>query len=89
MEITNLTPDGYRSAGGAVTLARFDVQVTEHLRLCNLGLQRRPDGKFRTVAPNAFGKRSVTMHPTFADQITKAALSELEASQPHDHNTAA
>jgi hypothetical protein len=65
-----------RPTAGAKTLAYFDVEMGEHLRLYNLQLRQTPVG-LRTVAPNACGKHAATFHPTLAEQITAAAAAAL------------
>jgi hypothetical protein len=57
-------------------VARFDVEIDDHLRIYNLQLRHTPAG-LRTIAPNARGKHAVTFHPILADKITKAAEAAL------------
>lgn len=65
-----------RPTAGSKTLAYFDVEMGEHLRLYNLQLRQTPVG-LRTVAPNACGKHAATFHPILAEQITTAAAAAL------------
>lgn len=62
-----------RPTAGAKTLAYFDVEIGDHLRIYNLQLRQTPGG-LRTVAPNACGKHAATFHPILAEQITAAAV---------------
>lgn len=68
-----------RPLEGPGAVARFDVELSEHLRLFSLNLRRTPDGRWRTYAANSCGKHVVSFHPTLADQITRAAVAALEA----------
>ncbi len=75
-----------RPVAGAKCIAIFDLQVGDHIRICNLMLRRLPDGQLRTVAPNAGGKHAVTFHPVLAEQISKAAEAALGGPVAHDHH---
>ncbi|MGY6568519.1 MAG: hypothetical protein ACXIVE_05940 [Salinarimonas sp.] len=66
-----------RPAAGTKTLAYFDVEISEHLRLYNLQLRAIPMG-MRTVAPNACGKHAASFHPILGEQITQAAAAALK-----------
>ena len=76
MKILNLRP-----AVGPKTLAYFDVEIGEHLRIYNLMLRRTDDGKLRTVAPNACGKHAATFHPVLGEQISQAAAAALSGGR--------
>jgi hypothetical protein len=51
MKILNIRP----APPGSPTLARFDLELNQHIRLFNLALRQRPGDLTWTVAPNAFG----------------------------------
>lgn len=72
MEITDVRPTGRPK-----DIAVFDVQIGPHLRLYNLTLRRTPDGRLRTLAPNAAGKHSASFHPELAEKITLAAAAAI------------
>jgi hypothetical protein len=72
-----------RPAAGPKTLAYFDVEIGDHLRIYNLQLRDTPVG-LRTVAPNACGKHAATFHPALAAKISEAAAVTLGGQQPHD-----
>lgn len=57
--------------------AVFDVQVGDGLRLYNLALRSVGGGRWRVVAPNAYGKHAATFAPELAKEITAAALSAM------------
>lgn len=50
MEIINLRPP-FRPQDAAL----FDLQIGPHLRLFNLSIRRLHSGRYRILAPNAFG----------------------------------
>lgn len=60
--------------------ARFDLEISEHLRLFGLQLKRGADGSYRTYAGRVCGKRAASFHPVLAEQITRAAVAALEAA---------
>ncbi|PRH85352.1 hypothetical protein C5L14_23210 [Labrys okinawensis] len=74
MHILNIRPS-YEPG----VVARFDIEITEHLRLFGLMLTRNQDGKMRTYAPNACGRKAATFHPVLATRITDAAVAALSA----------
>lgn len=78
MRIINLRPAG-DPVGQSRMVARFDCQVTEHLRLNNLALCRHGDG-FRVWPPKSLGVNSAYLHPTLAGQIATAAADEFYAT---------
>lgn len=67
------------AAAGGRTIAVFDVQATEHIRLFNLRLVETPDGRHLTYPPNAMGERTATFSPSLATEITRAASAALGA----------
>ncbi|WP_287322429.1 hypothetical protein [Mesorhizobium sp.] len=70
-----------RPTAGSKTLAYFDIELGEHLRIYNLMLRRGLDGKLRTLAPNACGKHSATFHPILAEQISQAAAAAFNGGR--------
>ncbi|WP_165219527.1 hypothetical protein [Affinirhizobium pseudoryzae] len=72
MKIINVRPGGRPK-----DLAVFDIEIGPHLRLYNLTLRKSPDGRLRTLAPNAAGKHSASFHPELAEQITRAAVAAM------------
>lgn len=76
-----------RPPGRPKDLAVFDIEMGPHLRLYNLTLRRSPDGRLRTIAPNAAGKHSASFHPELAEQITRAAVAAMGGHAAND-NTA-
>lgn len=66
-----------RSLVGTGAIARFDIELSEHVRLYSLVLRKTPDGRLRTYAPNSCGKHVASFHPIIAKQITEAAVAAL------------
>ena len=85
MRILSIRPEppGF---GNAKTIARFDVEVNEHLRIYNIGLRQIDDGTRRVCAPNAYGKHSATFSPELAKLLAKLAS---EAYKPYEYSHAA
>lgn len=62
--------------------ARFDLELTEQVRLNSLILAKNQDGQWRVRSPRNCGVRFASFHPSLADQITRAAVAALEG---HSH----
>lgn len=73
MRVLSIWPEA-----GSSACARFDLEVTPHLRLYNLLLRQVSGGQYRSYAPNACGKHSASFHPDLAEQITTAAVAALK-----------
>lgn len=58
--------------------ARFDIALTDQLRLFGLCLTKNANGAWRTYAPRNSGVRVASFHPSLADEITRAAVAALE-----------
>ncbi|MCA1399135.1 hypothetical protein [Bradyrhizobium sp. BRP56] len=84
MKILSIRP----SPPGGSTLARFDLELNEHLRLYNLGLRQRANGRCWTVAPNAFHERTAAFGEQFNRAISDMALAAL-VELPADESSAA
>jgi hypothetical protein len=63
--------------GTGSTLARFDLELNDHLRLYNLALRQREGACSWTVAPNAFGERTAAIGEQFNRAISDLALAKL------------
>ncbi|ASP89709.1 hypothetical protein CDO26_37205 (plasmid) [Sinorhizobium meliloti] len=64
-------------------MAYFDIEIGPHLRLFNMVLKIGPDGRPRSYAPKARGKRAASFHPDLAQQITDAAEAALKERAAH------
>jgi hypothetical protein len=62
---------------GSATLARFDLELNQHIRLFNLALRQRPGDLTWTVAPNAFQERTAAFGTEFNRAISDLALAKL------------
>lgn len=82
MQILDLHPVPYGGPGPTVTVARFNVSVTPDLTLRNMALRRKPDGSYRATAPKAFGESAAFFSPSFAKDITNAAVAAYERLTP-------
>lgn len=90
LQIIDFEPSGGFAGDSARVLARFSVQVTDDIRLCNLKLVDTPKGR-RTFFPGVSGGgRSVTTSTTLSRQITAAASAFLEGHETaYDRTNAA
>ncbi|RUX51428.1 hypothetical protein EOA33_06315 [Mesorhizobium sp. M4A.F.Ca.ET.050.02.1.1] len=86
MHIMDIRPE---PPGYGQTVARFDIALSDELRLFGLRLKQRSAGGFSVYAPNADGQRCVTFSPALVDEIARAALAALEERKPHDRTAAA
>ncbi|RVD64092.1 hypothetical protein [Mesorhizobium sp. M7A.F.Ca.ET.027.03.2.1] len=75
--------------GDGRTLARFDLQLVDGVRLYNLKLTEKPDGRRRVFAPSAFGCAAATFNNEIADQIVRAASAALGENNREQHQRAA
>ncbi|WP_445222123.1 hypothetical protein ACKWRH_20835 [Bradyrhizobium sp. Pa8] len=71
------------SPPGSTTLARFDLELNNHLRLYNLALRQRPGERSWTVAPNAFSERTAAFGEQFNRAISDLALAKLLELSAH------
>jgi hypothetical protein len=72
MEVIDIRPQH----GGGNTVALFDVQLGEHIKMFNLKLVRGRDG-MRVYAPSAFGSNVAAFTVKLADQMIRAAMAAL------------
>jgi hypothetical protein len=72
------------SPPGSTTLARFDLELNDHLRLFNLALRQRGDEPAHVIAPNAFQQRVAGFSASFNGALAKLALSSLMELQTND-----
>jgi hypothetical protein len=66
-------------AEGAVGLARFDVQVSDDIRLNNVMLRRNGHGGYRICPPSAFGSRAFAVSTPIWHAIGRAAIERYES----------
>jgi hypothetical protein len=76
------------SPPGGSTLARFDLELNEHLKLFNLALRQRGDEPAHVIAPNAFQERVAGFSASFNKALAELALNslvELQTQNAHHH----
>lgn len=83
MHILNIRP-APPGAGGR-TVAFFDAQVSQDIRLTNLRLVQSDRG-WRVHSPMAFGCNTATFAPELVRHLTDAALSALGDNPRHGSN---
>ena len=83
MKILSIRPAP--AGAGTRTVATFDAEIGEHLRLYGLMLREFKDGVRRTIAPNANGRHAATFHPTLGEQLTAAASAALKGLHTHGY----
>ncbi len=64
---------------GSSSIARFDLQLTEHVKIFGLCLKRNEAGRMRIFAPKSGGRHAASFHPEISDKITAAAIAAFEA----------
>ncbi|RWO53699.1 hypothetical protein [Mesorhizobium sp.] len=83
MHILSIKPEP-PGLGGVI--ARFDIALSDELRLFGLRLTERAAGGHAVYAANTMGRRSATFSPNLVEQISRAALAALKELKPHDRN---
>lgn len=84
MIVTSFWPaDGYGD-----TIAHFDIEVMDGLRLCGMRLVTDPVHGFRSLAPKMGTRRAATFHPRMASLITRAAVAHMKAQNDNDRAAA-
>lgn len=73
--------------GPGNTIARFDVALTDHLRLYNLRLARSRDGGLRVYSPSAFGRNTATFAPQLASDLARAVSKSLGENADNDRHS--
>ncbi|RUU45005.1 hypothetical protein EOC93_08735 [Mesorhizobium sp. M6A.T.Ce.TU.002.03.1.1] len=83
MHILSIKPE---PPGCGNVIARFDVALTDELRLFGLRLTERTAGGYAVYAPNAMGRRCATFSEKLVHEIARAALAALKEPTPNDRN---
>lgn len=73
MKIISIRP----APPGSATLARFDLELNNHLRLFNLALRQRGDEPAHVMAPNAFNERVAGFSASFNRALAELAFKSL------------
>lgn len=77
MRITSIKPSFFDGGGAVREIARFDLQLSDEVRLYGLRLMQTAEGRHLTYAPSSGGRRFATFAPAMVDDITAAAISAL------------
>ena len=80
MKILEIRPE----TGAGHTLARFNAQITDDIRMFNLKLVATPDGRRVVYAPNAFGEKTATFGRHLAADLARAASAALIGAKALD-----
>jgi hypothetical protein len=72
MQILDIKPVA-NSGGGMRTIAHFDLQLSDDVRLYGVRLMEAPDGKRVVYAAQAGSRRAATFARPLAEKITAAA----------------
>lgn len=82
MRVLSIRP----APSGSATLARFDLELNDHLKLYNLALRQRGDEPAHVCAPNAFQERTAGFSASFNKALAELALkSLLELQTNHEY----
>lgn len=73
MQILNMRP-ALSGDGRYRTLAHFDAELDNRIRIYGMRLLEADDGRRLTYAPSSGGRRFATFDPALAAEITAAAL---------------
>jgi len=82
-----MSVDQNRRPSGSGTVARFSVEISQHITLKELRLRINERGAWRISAPNVAGANVADISPELAREITAiaiAAFNEQTEQEPHD-----
>ncbi|MER8743864.1 hypothetical protein NKH54_12340 [Mesorhizobium sp. M1004] len=85
MQILSIRPE---PPGAGSVVARFDLELSDQLRMFGLRLVKKPDGHRAIYAPNSGGVRVVTFGATLVQEIANAAEAAIRGLLPHDRTEA-
>ena len=89
MRILSIDPHPWPGEGRLRNIAKFDVELTDSIRLYAMRLLQTAGGKHLVYAPSAGGKRCASFAPDLAIEITSAAVAALEDRKSNDNFTVA
>jgi hypothetical protein len=78
MKILSIRP----APPGSATLARFDLELNDHLKLYNLALRQRGDEPAHVCAPNAFQERTAGFSASFNKALADSHSSPFWSFRP-------
>lgn len=82
IQVTDFRPEYW---AGSDVVGRFNVNISDSIRLMELRLKRKPDGSFRTVAPRVGGNSAFHLKNDLFSAITTAAEAAYR-QVPHASN---
>ncbi len=63
---------------GSNSIARFDLELSDQVRIFGLHLKRNECGHLRVFAPKSGGQHAASFRPEISEEITLAAIAALE-----------
>ena len=84
LKILHIRPE---PSGVGNTIARFDLELSDQLRVFGARLIKKPNGFRAVYAPNSGGTRVVTFGPALVEEIATAAEAALEGLSPYDRSS--
>lgn len=87
MKILDLDPVVASGNGGLRTIAEFDLELSDTVRLLGLRLLETPDGRRIVYAAQAGSRRTATFDPRLAAQITTMASHIYDGATTADGTT--
>ncbi|MDN2582368.1 hypothetical protein [Aquibium sp. ELW1220] len=73
--------------GTGRTVAHFDLQLTDDIRMFGMKLVQAEDGRFLTYAPSSHGARAATFSTPLNDTITRAACAAFREGFASDRTS--
>lgn len=88
MKVLHVRPAPSQGRGNFKSIAEFDVEINEGLRLQGLLLSRAPDGKLFVFAPSKHGKHFASFTTEYARSLAAAAYAATGGDVAHDNRAA-
>lgn len=73
-----------RPESSGPVFARFDVRLSDDVRLNDFALRRNARGEVRCFPPRKAGVNFANIAPALAEQITTAAVAAYESAAAHE-----
>lgn len=78
--------DIWPARDGSSSLAKFDLELTEQVRIFGLHLKRNERGALRIFAPKSGGQHAASFCPEISEEITLAAIAALKGKSRGTRN---
>ncbi len=82
MKVLNIRP----AREGSSAVARFDLELTDQVRLFGLVLKCNEAGQMRIFAPKSGGVHAASFNPEIATEITLAACAAIKGNSHYEIN---